>query len=84
MLPRVLAGMFAVIMLAAVSCTISLILTYLAVHGFTLAGIPSYPDLVSALSALNRAEPAVDVIECGTILIIAEGLRAMKIGRAHV
>ena len=41
-LPRVLAGMFAVIMLAAVSCTISLILSYLAVHGFTLAGIPSY------------------------------------------
>ena len=41
-LPRVLAGMFAVVMLAAVSCTISLILTYLAVHGFTLAGIPSY------------------------------------------
>lgn len=41
-LPRVLASMFAVIMLAAVSCTISLGLTYLAVHGFTLAGMASY------------------------------------------
>ena len=40
------------------------------------------PDLVSALSALNRAEPAVDVIECGTILIIAEGLRAVREIRA--
>lgn len=40
------------------------------------------PDLVGALSALNRAEPAVDVIECGTILIIAEGLRAVREIRA--
>lgn len=40
------------------------------------------PDLVSALGALNRAEPAVDVIECGTILIIAEGLRAVRAVRA--
>ncbi|RRD51433.1 orotidine 5'-phosphate decarboxylase / HUMPS family protein [Arachnia propionica] len=36
------------------------------------------PDLVHALSALNRAEPAVDIIECGTILIISEGLRAVR------
>ncbi|MDO5066167.1 MAG: orotidine 5'-phosphate decarboxylase / HUMPS family protein [Propionibacteriaceae bacterium] len=40
------------------------------------------PDLVTALSALNRAEPVVDVIECGTILIIAEGLRAVREIRA--
>lgn len=40
------------------------------------------PDLVSALLALNRAEPTVDVIECGTILIIAEGLRAVREIRA--
>ncbi len=40
------------------------------------------PDLISALGALNRAEPAVDVIECGTILIIAEGLRAVRAVRA--
>ena len=41
-LPRVLAGMFAVLLLAALSCFLSLVLAYIAVHGFTLAGVPSY------------------------------------------
>ena len=40
------------------------------------------PDLVASLGALNRAEPAVDIIECGTILIISEGLRAVRAIRA--
>ena len=42
MLPRVLAGVFAVLLLAAVSCTVSLVLAYMAVHGFTTAGLASY------------------------------------------
>lgn len=41
-LPRVLGGVFAVLLLAAVSCVISLLLAYIAVHGFTLAGMASY------------------------------------------
>lgn len=41
-LPRVLAGVFAVLLLAAVSCTVSLVLAYVAVHGFTTAGVASY------------------------------------------
>lgn len=41
-LPRVLAGVFAVLLLAAVSCSISLVLAYVAVHGFTTAGVASY------------------------------------------
>ena len=41
-LPRVLAGIFAVLLLAALSCFLSLVLAYIAVHGFTLAGVPSY------------------------------------------
>jgi len=41
-LPRVLAGVFAVLLLAAVSCVISLGLAYVAVHGFTTAGVAPY------------------------------------------
>lgn len=40
------------------------------------------PDLVAALGPLNKAVEAVDVIECGTILIIAEGLRTVREIRA--
>ena len=39
-------------------------------------------DLVDALRPLNRAIEQIDVIECGTILIIAEGLRAVREIRA--
>lgn len=39
-------------------------------------------DLVTAFGPLNKAVDAVDVIECGTILIIAEGLRAVREIRA--
>lgn len=39
-------------------------------------------DLVSAFRALQRCAPEVDVIECGTILIINEGLRAVREIRA--
>ncbi|MBI9000681.1 orotidine 5'-phosphate decarboxylase [Corynebacterium sp. CCM 9185] len=39
-------------------------------------------DMVSALGPLNKAVEHVDVIECGTILVIAEGLRAVREIRA--
>lgn len=45
-LPRVLAGMVAVLLMAAVSCVISLVLAYVAVHGFNTAGLPSYNHAV--------------------------------------
>lgn len=41
-LPRVLGGTVAVLLLAALSCVISLLLAYVAVHGFALAGLASY------------------------------------------
>ena len=41
-LPRVLGGVAAVLLLAALSCVISLVLAYIGVHGFTLAGMGSY------------------------------------------
>lgn len=42
LLPRVLAGIFAVLMLAAVSSLIATVLAYIAVHGFTLSGFAGF------------------------------------------
>jgi 3-dehydro-L-gulonate-6-phosphate decarboxylase len=39
-------------------------------------------DLPSALGPLQKAAPAVDIIECGTILILGEGMRAVREIRA--
>jgi phospholipid/cholesterol/gamma-HCH transport system permease protein len=41
-LPRVLAGVFATVTLAALSCIVATTLAYLAVYGATLAGLPAY------------------------------------------
>lgn len=42
LLPRVVAGMFSVVTLAALSCVVAMVLAYLAVYGFTPAGLPAY------------------------------------------
>ena len=39
-------------------------------------------DLPSALGPLQQAAPAVDIIECGTILVLGEGMRAVREIRA--
>ncbi|MBA4329389.1 MAG: ABC transporter permease [Polaromonas sp.] len=44
-LPRVTAGIFATITLAALSCVVALVMAYLAVYGFTLAGVAVYTRL---------------------------------------
>jgi phospholipid/cholesterol/gamma-HCH transport system permease protein len=41
-LPRMVAGAFATVTLAALSCFLAAILAYLAVYGFTAAGLPAY------------------------------------------
>lgn len=41
-LPRVIGSVFAVLLLAVVSCVVSLLLAYIAVYGFTTAGVPAY------------------------------------------
>ncbi len=48
-LPRVLAGMFAVLLLATVSCALTLLLAYLSVHGFTLGGFDGYTRTVGRI-----------------------------------
>ena len=42
LLPRVVAGVFSVALLAAISCLLALLLTYLSVYGFTSWGFDSY------------------------------------------
>ena len=42
LLPRVVAGVFASITLAALSCVVALVMAYFSVYGFNLAGLPSY------------------------------------------
>jgi phospholipid/cholesterol/gamma-HCH transport system permease protein len=56
-LPRVLAGMFAVMLLAAVSCVLTLGLAYLSVHGFTWGGFERYTRTVGRVF-----NPAVSLI----------------------
>jgi phospholipid/cholesterol/gamma-HCH transport system permease protein len=41
-LPRVLAGAFSTITLAALSCVVATVLAYFAVYGTTAAGLPAY------------------------------------------
>ena len=44
-LPRVLAGVFSSITLAALSCVVALVLAYLAVYGLSAAGLPAYTHM---------------------------------------
>ena len=44
-MPRVVAGMFASITLAALSCVVARVLAYLAVYGFTISALPAYTRL---------------------------------------
>jgi phospholipid/cholesterol/gamma-HCH transport system permease protein len=57
--PRVLAGIFAVVTLAAVSCVISLVLAYLVVHGLTQTAFDVYTRKVGQVF-----NPAVTLIFC--------------------
>ena len=41
-LPRALAGLCSTVTLAALSCVVALVLAYIAVYGWTAAGVPAY------------------------------------------
>jgi phospholipid/cholesterol/gamma-HCH transport system permease protein len=49
LLPRVVAGIFAVLMLASVSCLIAMVLAYLAVYGFTLGAFAGFTRTLGAI-----------------------------------
>jgi phospholipid/cholesterol/gamma-HCH transport system permease protein len=44
-MPRVVAGVFASVTLAALSCVVALVLAYVAVYGFNLSALPAYTRL---------------------------------------
>lgn len=50
-LPRLLAGVFCCITLAALSCVVAAVVAYLAVYGFTLAGLPTYTHMFGRVFA---------------------------------
>jgi len=56
-LPRVAAGVFCMLMLAAVSCVVTLVIAYLLVYGFTPAGFAGYTHTVG-----HVFNPAVSLI----------------------
>ena len=56
-LPRVVAGLFCALMLAAVSCVVTLVVAYVMVYGFTASGFPAYTHTVGRIF-----EPAVALI----------------------
>jgi len=47
--PRAVSGVFSVLMLAAVSCVLSLILAYLSIYGFTHWALPGYTRVVGQI-----------------------------------
>lgn len=57
LLPRALASMFSVLMLAALSCVLALVLTYVTVYGFSLWGLWGYTHSVGQVFT-----PAVTLI----------------------
>lgn len=57
LLPRALATVFSVLLLAAVSCVVALVLAYLTVYGFSPWGLPSYTRSVGSVFT-----PAVTLI----------------------
>jgi phospholipid/cholesterol/gamma-HCH transport system permease protein len=57
LLPRALAAMFSVLLLAALSCVVALVLTYLTVYGFSPWGLPAYTRSVGSVFS-----PAVTLI----------------------
>jgi len=56
-LPRVVAGLFCSLMLAAVSCVVTLVVAYLSTYGFTTAGFEAYTRTVG-----HVFNPAVSLI----------------------
>ena len=57
LLPRALSTVFSVLLLAAVSCVVALVLAYLTVYGFSPWGFPSYTRSVGSVFT-----PAVTLI----------------------
>jgi phospholipid/cholesterol/gamma-HCH transport system permease protein len=76
-LPRVLAGMFTVLLLAALSGVVTLLLAYLSVHGFTLGGIERYSRTVGRVFS-----PAVTMIFALKVLFFSLAVSLIPVASA--
>jgi phospholipid/cholesterol/gamma-HCH transport system permease protein len=76
-LPRVLAGAFSVLMLAAVAGVVTLVLAYLTVHGFTLGGLERYTRTVGQVFS-----PAVTLIFTIKTLLLALAVSLIPVASA--
>jgi len=76
-LPRALAGMFAVLLLAALSCVLCLVLAYLLAYGFSPWGFERYTRLVGAVFA-----PVVTLIFAIKTVAFAAAVSLIPIGSA--
>jgi phospholipid/cholesterol/gamma-HCH transport system permease protein len=76
-LPRVLAGAFAVMMLAAVAGVVTCVLAYLSVYGFTLGGLERYTRTVGQVFT-----PAVTLIFMLKTLLLALAVSLLPIASA--
>lgn len=74
--PRVVAGMFAVVTLAVVSCVVSLVLAYLVVHGFTLAAFEAYTRKVGQV--FNPAVSLIFVLKTGAFSLAVSLIPAVS------
>jgi len=77
LLPSVMAGVVAVITLAALSCLVSLVLAYLTVYGFTSAAFMSYTRIVGKIF-----NPAVTLILCLKTLFFSLAVSLIPAGVA--
>jgi phospholipid/cholesterol/gamma-HCH transport system permease protein len=73
-LPRVAAGVFSALMLAAVSCVVTLVVAYLSVYGFTSAGFAAYTHTVG-----HVFNPAVSLVFGLKILLLGITVALMPI-----
>lgn len=73
-LPRTVAGVFCALMLAAVSCVITLVVAYLSVYGFTGAGFAAYTHTVGRIFT-----PALSLIFALKIFFLALTVALMPI-----
>ena len=68
-LPRLLAGLFAVLLLAALSCAVTLVLAYLSAHGFSLGGFDGYTRTVGRIFS-----PSVTLIFCLKVFLLGSAV----------
>ncbi len=76
-LPRVSAGMFCALLLAAVSCVVTLVVAYLSVYGFTGSGFAAYTHTVGKVF-----NPAVSLVFVLKILFLANAVALMPVAAA--